>query len=135
MLIYWVIFIFVVLSRCVSWGLCLKMQCLKEIQALKKKRLSISLQQASALFKQTEGNLKGANGVGKYIRCWKMNLNKLINSRLLNASIDKVIKVKEYNLFLGFVVITIALFVFFIVAIVIMVVGIPILWLVNLFKK
>ncbi|UZD39599.1 hypothetical protein OL230_05390 [Capnocytophaga ochracea] len=64
-----------------------------------------------------------------------MNLNKLINSRLLNASIDKVIKVKEYNLFLGFVVITIALFVFFIVAIVIMVVGIPILWLVNLFKK
>lgn len=64
-----------------------------------------------------------------------MNLNKLINLRLLNASIDKVIKVKEYNLFLGFVVITIALFVFFIVAIVIMVVGIPILWLVNLFKK
>ena len=64
-----------------------------------------------------------------------MNLNKLINSRLLNASIDKVIKVKEYNLFLGFVVITIALFVFFIVAIVVMVVGIPILWLVNLFKK
>ncbi|MEB3037199.1 hypothetical protein [Capnocytophaga ochracea] len=64
-----------------------------------------------------------------------MNLNKLINSRLLNATIDKVIKVKEYNLFLGFVVITIALFVFFIVAIVVMVVGIPILWLVNLFKK
>ena len=64
-----------------------------------------------------------------------MNLNKLINLRLLNASIDKVIKVKEYNLFLGFVVITIALFVFFIVAIVVMVVGIPILWLVNLFKK
>jgi len=64
-----------------------------------------------------------------------MNLNKLINSRLLNASIDKVIKVKEYNLFLGFVVITIALFVFFIVAIVVMVVGIPILWLVNLVKK
>lgn len=64
-----------------------------------------------------------------------MNLNKLINSRLLNASIDKVIKVKEYNLFLGFVVITIALFIFFIVAIVVMVVGIPILWLVNLFKK
>ena len=64
-----------------------------------------------------------------------MNLNKLINSRLLNASIDKVIKVKEYNLFLGFVVITIALFVFFIVAIVVMVVGIPILGLVNLFKK
>lgn len=64
-----------------------------------------------------------------------MNLNKLINSRLLNASIDKVIKVKEYNLFLGFVVITIALFVSFIVAIVVMVVGIPILWLVNLFKK
>ena len=64
-----------------------------------------------------------------------MNLNKLINSRLLNDSIDKVIKVKEYNLFLGFVVITIALFVFFIVAIVVMVVGIPILWLVNLFKK
>ncbi|MFC2355491.1 MAG: hypothetical protein ACFNLQ_08515 [Capnocytophaga ochracea] len=64
-----------------------------------------------------------------------MNLNKLINSRLLNASIDKVIKVKEYNPFLGFVVITIALFVFFIVAIVVMVVGIPILWLVNLFKK
>ncbi|EIW93515.1 hypothetical protein HMPREF1321_1465 [Capnocytophaga sp. oral taxon 412 str. F0487] len=53
----------------------------------------------------------------------------------MNASIDKVIKVKEYNLFLGFVAITIALFVFFIVAIVIMVVGIPILWLVNLFKK
>ncbi|EJF44966.1 hypothetical protein HMPREF1319_1133 [Capnocytophaga ochracea str. Holt 25] len=46
-----------------------------------------------------------------------------------------MIKVKEYNLFLGFVVITIALFVFFIVAIVVMVVGIPILWLVNLFKK
>ena len=110
------------------------MQCLKEIQALKK-RLSIPLQKASALLKQTEGNLKGANGVGKYIRCGKMNLNKLINSRLLNASIDKVIKVKEYNLFLGFVVITIALFVFFIVAIVVMVVGIPILWLVNLFKK
>ena len=64
-----------------------------------------------------------------------MNLNKLINSRLLNASIDKVIKVKKYNLFLGFVAITIALFVFFIVAIVVMVVGIPILWLVNLFKK
>ena len=64
-----------------------------------------------------------------------MNLNKLINSRLLNASIDKVIKVKEYNLFLGFVAITIALFVFFIVAIVVMVVGIPILWLVNLIKK
>lgn len=64
-----------------------------------------------------------------------MNLNKLINSRLLNVTIDKVIKVKEYNLFLGFVAITIALFVFFIVAIVIMVVGIPILWLVNLFKK
>ncbi|MGK7650526.1 hypothetical protein [Capnocytophaga ochracea] len=64
-----------------------------------------------------------------------MNLNKLINSRLLNVTIDKVIKVKEYNLFLGFVVITIALFVFFIVAIVVMVVGIPILWLVNLFKK
>lgn len=64
-----------------------------------------------------------------------MNLNKLINSRLLNATIDKVIKVKEHNLFLGFVAITIALFVFFIVAIVVMVVGIPILWLVNLFKK
>ena len=64
-----------------------------------------------------------------------MNLNKLINSRLLNVTIDKVIKVKEYNLFLGFVVITIALFVFFIVAIVVMVVGIPILWLVILFKK
>ena len=64
-----------------------------------------------------------------------MNLSKLINSRLLNASIDKVIKVKEYNLFLGFVAIPIALFVFFIVAIVVMVVGIPILWLVNLFKK
>lgn len=64
-----------------------------------------------------------------------MKLNKLINSRLLNVTIDKVIKVKEYNLFLGFVVITIALFVFFIVAIVVMVVGIPILWLVNLFKK
>ena len=64
-----------------------------------------------------------------------MNLNKLINSRLLNATIDKVIKVKEYNLFLGFVAITIALFVSFIVAIVVMVVGIPILWLVNLFKK
>lgn len=64
-----------------------------------------------------------------------MNLNKLINSRLLNVTIDKVIKLKEYNLFLGFVVITIALFVFFIVAIVVMVVGIPILWLVNLFKK
>ncbi|SQA77475.1 Uncharacterised protein [Capnocytophaga ochracea] len=64
-----------------------------------------------------------------------MNLNKLINSRLLNVTIDKVIKVKEYNLFLGFVIITIALFVFFIVAIVVMVVGIPILWLVNLFKK
>jgi len=45
------------------------MQCLKEIQALKKKRLSIPLQEASALFKQTEGNLKGANGAGKYIRC------------------------------------------------------------------
>ena len=64
-----------------------------------------------------------------------MNLNKLINSRLLNVTIDKVITLKEYNLFLGFVVITIALFVFFIVAIVVMVVGIPILWLVNLFKK
>ena len=110
------------------------MQCLKEIQALKK-RLSIPLQEASALLKQTEGNLEGANGVGKYIRGWKMNLNKLINSRLLNVTIDKVIKLKEYNLFLGFVVITIALFVFFIVAIVVMVVGIPILWLVNLFKK
>ena len=63
-----------------------------------------------------------------------MNLNKLINSRLLNASIDKVIKVKEYNLFLGFVVITIALFVFFIVGI-LLIIGLPILGLVNLFKK
>jgi len=43
------------------------MQCLKEIQALKK-RLSIPLQEASALLKQTEGNHEGANGVGKYIR-------------------------------------------------------------------
>jgi hypothetical protein len=42
---------------------------LKRNTSPKKKRLSIPLQEASALFKQTEGNLKGANGAGKYIRC------------------------------------------------------------------
>ena len=46
-----------------------------------------------------------------------MNLNRIIHSRLLNTTIDKVIKVNAYNPLLGLVVITIALFVFFIVVI------------------
>ena len=64
-----------------------------------------------------------------------MNLNRIIHSRLLNTSIDKVIKVNAYNPLLGLVVITIALFVFFIAVIFLIIVGLPILGLVNLFKK
>ena len=64
-----------------------------------------------------------------------MNLNRIIHSRLLNTTIDKVIKVNAYNPLLGLVVITIALFVFFIVGILLIIVGLPILGLVNLFKK
>ena len=64
-----------------------------------------------------------------------MNLNRIIHSRLLNTTIDKVIKVNAYNPFLGLVVITIALFVFFIAVIFLIIVGLPILGLVNLFKK
>ena len=64
-----------------------------------------------------------------------MNLNRIIHSRLLNTTIDKVIKVSAYNPLLGLVVITIALFVFFIVVILSIIVGLPILGLVNLFKK
>ena len=64
-----------------------------------------------------------------------MNLNRIIHSRLLNATIDKVIKVNAYNPLLGLVVITIALFVFFIAVIFLIIVGLPILGLVNLFKK
>jgi hypothetical protein len=64
-----------------------------------------------------------------------MNLNRIIHSRLLNTTIDKVIKVNAYNPLLGLVVITIALFVFFIVVILSIIVGLPILGLVNLFKK
>lgn len=64
-----------------------------------------------------------------------MNLNRIIHSRLLNTIIDKVIKVNAYNPLLGLVVITIALFVFFIVVILSIIVGLPILGLVNLFKK
>ena len=53
----------------------------------------------------------------------------------MNTIIDKVIKVNAYNPLLGLVVITIALFVFFIVVILSIIVGLPILGLVNLFKK
>ena len=64
-----------------------------------------------------------------------MNLNRIIHSRLLNTTIDKVIKVNAYNPLLGLVVITIALFVFFIAVIFLIIVGLPILGLMNLFKK
>ena len=64
-----------------------------------------------------------------------MNLNRIIHSRLLNTTIDKVIKVNAYNPLVGLVVITIALFVFFILVILSIIVGLPILGLVNLFKK
>ena len=64
-----------------------------------------------------------------------MNLNRIIHLRLLNTTIDKVIKVNAYNPLLGLVVITIALFVFFIAVILSVIVGLPILGLVNLFKK
>lgn len=64
-----------------------------------------------------------------------MNLNRIIHSRLLNTTIDKVIKINVYNPLLGLVVITIALFVFFILVILSIIVGLPILGLVNLFKK
>jgi len=64
-----------------------------------------------------------------------MNLNRIIHSRLLNTTIDKVIKVNAYNPLLGLVVITIDLFVFFILVILSVIVGLPILGLVNLFKK
>ena len=64
-----------------------------------------------------------------------MNLNRIIHSRLFNTTIDKVIRVNAYNPLLGLVVITIALFVFFIVVILSIIVGLPILGLVNLFKK
>ena len=64
-----------------------------------------------------------------------MNLNRIIHSRLLNTTIDKVIKVNAYNPLLGLVVITIALFVFFILVILSIIVGLAILGLVNLFKK
>ena len=64
-----------------------------------------------------------------------MNLNRIIHSRILNTTIDKVIKVNAYNPLLGLVVITIALFVFFIAVIFLIIVGLPILGLVNLFKK
>jgi len=64
-----------------------------------------------------------------------MNLNKIIHSRLLNTTIDKIIKVNAYNPLLGLVVITIALFVFFIAVIFLIIVGLPILGLMNLFKK
>ncbi len=42
-----------------------------------------------------------------------MNLNKIIHSRILNITIDKLIKANAYNPLLGLVLITIALFVFF----------------------
>ena len=64
-----------------------------------------------------------------------MNLNRIIHSRLLNTTIDKLIKANAYNPLLGLVLITIALFVFFIVVILSIIVGLPILGLVNLFKK
>ena len=64
-----------------------------------------------------------------------MNLNRIIHSRLLNTTIDKVIKINAYNPLLGLVVITIALFVFFILVILSIIVGLPILGLVNLFKN
>ena len=64
-----------------------------------------------------------------------MNLNRIIHSRLLNPTIDKVIKINAYNPLLGLVVIIIALFVFFILVILSIIVGLPILGLVNLFKK
>ena len=64
-----------------------------------------------------------------------MNLNKIIHSRILNITIDKLVKANAYNPLLGLVLITIALFVFFIVGILLIIVGLPILGLVNLFKK
>lgn len=64
-----------------------------------------------------------------------MNLNKIIHSRILNTTIDKLIKANAYNPLLGLVLITIALFVFFILVILLIIVGLPILGLVNLFKK
>ena len=64
-----------------------------------------------------------------------MNLNKIIHSRILTLTIDKLIKANAYNPLLGLVLITIALFVFFIVGILLIIVGLPILGLVNLFKK
>ena len=64
-----------------------------------------------------------------------MNLNRIIHSRLLNTTIDKVIKVNAYNPLLGLVLMTIALFVFFIAVIFLIIVGLPILGLVNLFKE
>ena len=64
-----------------------------------------------------------------------MNLNRIIHSRLLNTTIDKVIKINAYNPLLGLVLITITLFVFFIIGILLIIVGLPILGLVNLFKK
>ena len=64
-----------------------------------------------------------------------MNLNRIIHSRLLNTTIDKLIKANAYNPLLGLVLITIALFVFFILVILSIIVGLPILGLVNLFKK
>ena len=63
-----------------------------------------------------------------------MNLNRIIHSRILNITIDKLIKANAYNPLLGLVLITIALFVFFIVGI-LLIIGLPILGLVNLFKK
>ena len=55
-----------------------------------------------------------------------MNLNKIIHSRILNITIDKLIKANAYNPLLGLVLITIALFVFFIVGILLIIVGLPI---------
>jgi len=53
----------------------------------------------------------------------------------LNITIDKLIKANAYNPLLGLVLITIALFVFFIIGILLIIVGLPILGLMNLFKK
>ncbi|GJH39468.1 hypothetical protein RCZ04_00180 [Capnocytophaga sp. HP1101] len=62
-------------------------------------------------------------------------INSIIHSRLVNATIDKVIKVNDYNKLLGFVVLIIALYIAFVVLILAIVVGLPILGLVKLFKK
>ena len=59
----------------------------------------------------------------------------MIHSTLLNTTIDKVIKVNAYNPLFGLVLMTIALFVFFIAVIFLIIVGLPILGLVNLFKE